>query len=705
MAGNTQFGIPDANRLRQQIQQAEQALRSRQFALAEDLCNAVLAGDPRQTAALQILGLAQAQRDDRDGAERTFRRLLQINPRIASVHSNLGNLSMLKGDPKEAEQHYRAAIALQPKQVEAHFNLGLALKAQGQLHESLAALKKAIDIKPDYVDALTQTGAVLLALNNLQAAIEMFKRSLALRDAQFEAHYNLGITYMRLEQYENAKQSLARAGSLNDKSYEVFFALGKTLHRQQNRTLATSALARAAALKPDAPGAHGELAAVFLADGWIKAAVDEIGKALALDPENAEFHLTHARILADLNRLDEAEAANLRAVELAPEWPEALTALGRAHMGVGRMDEAKSIFERARALDPDNIRPLLELARVEKFRKGDPRFATLESFVVTEDALGMTDRAALHFALGRAYDDVGEYDRAFGHFQTANAIQSDGVPDTEPDDIEWFERTKRYYSKEFFRDRAAVGSASNVPIFVMGMPRSGTTLVEQVISSHPRVRAAGEVQDFEAATQILIKDRKLDGEMPALVTRFSDADFRRLGEIYVERLRLRAPEGDHVTDKLLGNYNRIGLIRLALPNATIIHCRRNPIDSCLSIYSNHFADIQEHANDLGRLGRYYRRYHSLMEHWREVLPPDSFLDLQYEDTVKDIETTARRIIAHCKLDWDPRCLDFQNNRRRVATLSITQVRQPVYTSSVERWRNYKDHLGPLIKELGDLAPL
>ncbi len=209
---------------------------------------------------------------------------------------------------------------------------------------------------------------------------------------------------------------------------------------------------------------------------------------------------------------------------------------------------------------------------------------------------------------------------------------------------------------------------------------------------------------MEIATQYLINKRRYTKPMPALVHDLTDADLRELGDAYVERLRLRAPEGDHVTDKLLGNYNRIGLIKLALPNATIIHCRRNPVDSCLSIYSNHFADIQEHANDLGRLGRYYRRYHSLMQHWRNVLPEGAFLDLQYEETVQDIEAAARRIIAYCGLDWDPKCLDFRNNARRVATLSITQVRRPVYTSSVDRWRNYEKHLGPLLKGLGELAP-
>jgi hypothetical protein len=242
-----------------------------------------------------------------------------------------------------------------------------------------------------------------------------------------------------------------------------------------------------------------------------------------------------------------------------------------------------------------------------------------------------------------------------------------------------------------------------VPILVLGMPRSGTTLIEQIISSHPDVGGAGEVQDLENATKILVHRHKLANPMPELARELSPAQLTELGETYVERLRRRAPQSKRITDKLLGNYNRIGLIHLVLPNAVIVHCRRNPVDNCVSIYTNHFAERLEHANDLGRLGRYYRRYHALMAHWRAVLP-GRFLDVAYEDTVRDVEAAARRVLEWCGLTWDPRCLDFQKNARRVATLSITQVRQPVYTSSVDRWRNYEKHLGPLLQELGELAP-
>ncbi|HWC62384.1 MAG TPA: sulfotransferase [Rhizomicrobium sp.] len=688
--------------LRQQLRQAEELLRRGQFGAAVQVCRNLSSADRKQPAALQILGAALAQNGELDEAEAVFRRLVENNPRNASLNLSLGNVVLLKGDAAAAERSYRAALAESPNQPEIHFNLARALKAQDRLFEALAALNKAVELKPSYAEALAQSGVVLMAMNNLKPAVEAFTRALGLRESLFEAHYNLGLAYERLDRLNEAKLSLARAASLNDRSSDAFFALGRTLHRLQQRELATSALARSAALKPDNADAHGLLALVFLEDGWTMAALDEIGKAIALDPDKAEFHITHGRVLAELNRLEEAEAANRRAVELAPQSMQALGALGRSYLSVGRMDEARGIFQRQLALHMDDIHPHLDMARVEKFKPGDPRLTQLESFLPLEDTMNATDRSALHFTLGRAYDELGDFDRAFGHFTAANLAQRQGMPDTEAEDRLWFERTMQVYDSGLFARNRGSGSSSRVPIFVLGMPRSGTTLIEQIISSHPQVRGAGEVQDLENATRILINRHKFVRPMPELAQDLKPEHFRELGEAYVERLSRRAPGAARITDKLLGNYNRIGLIQLALPNAVIVHCRRNPLDNCVSIYTNHFAERLEHANDLARLGRYYGRYHALMEHWRLVLP-GRFLGVQYEDTVSDLETAARRVIAWCGLDWDARCLDFQKNARRVATLSITQVRQPVYKSSVARWRNYEKHLEPLRQALGALA--
>lgn len=685
------------------LQEAERLLRAGQFTAAAASCRAILAEAPQTAPALQMLGLSLAQLGDDEGAERTFRKYIAVRPNSAAVHTNLGNLLLRANDAAGAERCYRTAIANAPGQPEAHFNLGLALKAQARLSESLAALNVAMGLRPNYVDALVQSGVVKLAMDDPDAALIAFDRALALSESHFEAYRNRGLALLRLERFEEAKLSLARAAALHGNDAEVFLALGEALRHLRERALATSVLARAAVLNPGSADAHGALALVFLEDGWTKSAVDEINKAIALDPDNPKHHTVHARILADLNRAEDATRAYERAVELAPDSLDALSALGGSHLSLGRTDEARVVFERAFQLHGDKVRAHLNLARIGKFEPGDARLAGLEAFLSRQSELAATDSVGLHFSLGRAYDELGEFDRAFAHFEIANGLQGRDRMVNEEEDVAWHERLKTVFSKAFIAARAGAGSSTNVPILILGMPRSGSTLVEQIISSHPDVSGAGEVQDFEIATKILANNHKFAAPMPELARELSDEALRELGDIYTERLLQRASGAPHVTDKLLGNYNRLGLIRLALPNAAIVHCTRNPVDCCLSIYTNSFAEPLEHANNLGRLGRHYRRYHALMAHWRAVLPEASFLDVQYEDTVRDLEGAARRILAHCGLAWDPRCLEFQDNRRHVRTISITQVRQPLYTSSVERWRNYEKHLGPLLDALGDLV--
>ena len=251
------------------------------------------------------------------------------------------------------------------------------------------------------------------------------------------------------------------------------------------------------------------------------------------------------------------------------------------------------------------------------------------------------------------------------------------------------------------RAKAGLGDTSAAPIFIVGMPRSGSTLLEQVLSSHPGVFGAGEIATFIAvASKLKGLDARLLEHFRAAMDSLTGDHLRSVGAEYVRQLRALAPEAERVINKTLGNFFVVGLIHLALPNARILHMRRDPIDTCLSCFSKWFASEQQHTFDLAELGRYYREYEDLMDHWRRVLPPGVMLDVRYEDLVDDLEPQARRIIAHCGLDWDPRCLDFHRSERPVSTASAAQVRQPIYRSSVGRGRAWKDYLQPLLEALG-----
>jgi hypothetical protein len=262
------------------------------------------------------------------------------------------------------------------------------------------------------------------------------------------------------------------------------------------------------------------------------------------------------------------------------------------------------------------------------------------------------------------------------------------------------ERSRATCTSEFLARRYGCGDPSAVPIFVVGMPRSGSTLVEQILASHGGVHGAGEVKDFDLAVADLGAAAGSALHRPEIVSQMSGEEFRRLGTNYLQRIQAAAPSAGRIVNKMTENFRFAGLIALALPNARIIHVRRDPVDTCVSCFSTLFVENLPYSYDLAELGRYYRAYEALMNFWRDVLPQGVMIDVQYEDMVADIEGQGRRILDHCGLEWDPRCLDFHRNQRAVRTASVAQVRLPLYNSSVGRWRRYEAFLEPLLASLG-----
>jgi hypothetical protein len=304
-----------------------------------------------------------------------------------------------------------------------------------------------------------------------------------------------------------------------------------------------------------------------------------------------------------------------------------------------------------------------------------------------------------HFALGKCLEDLGDHDRAFPHFIEGCKLKRSSI------NYDSAQMTRRFNDVMRVFDRATIarlrggGNPSAVPLFVLGMPRSGTTLLEQIIASHPEVHGAGEITDL-----LKIAWKSPDSAYPGNILALDQATLSKWGDDYVAGLRKRAPDAPHITNKMPENFVFIGLIHLMLPNARIIHVNRNPVDTCLSCFKTLFNSGLDHTYDLAELGQYYVDYARLMDHWRDVLPAGAFLDVQYEDIVADQETQARRLIDFCGLEWNDACINFHKHKRSVRTASLAQVRQPIYKSSVERWRAYEKYLGPLLDALGDLAP-
>jgi tetratricopeptide (TPR) repeat protein len=394
----------------------------------------------------------------------------------------------------------------------------------------------------------------------------------------------------------------------------------------------------------------------------------------------------------ELKRYEEALASYDRTLAIRPDFAEAYHGRGTVLRTFGHIEEARHLLEKAVALAPRKAEFYGSLVESKRFVYDDPELILINALANDMESLPEGDKIHLHFTLAKVYADLGQHEKSFNHLIDGNSLKRKQIIYDETAALAQLERMRELFTAEAMRKGRGLGHPSSVPVFIIGMPRSGTTLVEQILASHPKVYGAGELNDLEATMASL---RGLDGARPGL----GGEELHRIGARYLKRIRAIAPAAERITDKMPANFRYAGLIHLALPKARIIHTRRDPIDTCLSCFSILFTHNQPFTYHLTELGRYYRAYAALMEHWREVLPLNTMLEVQYEELVDNFELLARRIVSHCSLEWNNACLEFYKTRRPVWTASAVQVRQPIYNSSVGRWRLHQGMLQPLIEAL------
>ncbi len=596
-------------------------------------------------------------------AESIYQQILQADPNQSVALHLRGVIAHQMGKSGIAVDLITKALAIKPDFTEAHNNLGNALHALGKLDEAAASYRKALAIRPDYAKAHNNLGNALKALEKLDEAVASYHQALAIAPDYAEAHNNLG----------NALKAL---GKLDE---------------------AVASYQKALAIEPDYTKVHNNLGNALKALGKLDEAVASYHKALAIEPDFAEAHSNIGNALKALGKLDEAVASYHKALALKPDFAEPHYNLGNALQALGKLDEATASYHQALALKPDFTEAHLHLAVVSQFSEYDNDIKAMED-TYAMPGLGDEQRMYLAFGLGKSFEDLQQHEKAFGFFVTGNAIRRR----TYDYSIESVEKNaeilKNLFTKNLFAGLQRAGSPDETPIFILGMPRSGTTLVEQILASHPKVHGTGEIADLDdVVTSYFGKSggaTLADSVNQASIDRFLSA-----GSEYISRIRKRSGTARFITNKMPANFWIIGLIRLMLPNARVIHCRRDSRDTCLSIFKNYFAgDGNRYAYDLGELGRYYNLYLDSMNHWHGVLP-DFIYDIRYEDVVANQERESRALLEHCGLEWDPACLDFHRTDRPVHTVSSAQVRRPIYKDSVQSWKRYEKQLAPLLEVL------
>jgi tetratricopeptide (TPR) repeat protein len=629
-----------------------------------------------------------------------FQRALALKPDLAALHNNLGSALAGCGRHGDAVPAYREALRLNPQFAEACNNLGLSLVALGKANEAIEVYRTALSLLPGYTDVHANLAVTLAALRSHEAALPHFQAALAGRPDSAETCINFGNSLAALNRQHEAVPQYLKALELRPEFAEAHNNLGNALVALQRGAEAAGHYRKALALRPDYADAHNNLGSLLAALGSPADALAHYRQAIAIQPGLANAHGNLGSALAALDRNEEALAAYRRALALDPALAEAHAGIGAVYETLGQLQTARQELELAVALAPQRAQFHRSLAAVKRFAAGDPQLATMET-LDRSAALAAEERIHLHFAMAKAYDDLGEPARAFHHLVKGNAGRRAEVDYNEAATLRAMERTAAIFTPELMQRHAGQGDASPVPVFIVGMPRSGSTLIEQILASHSGVFGAGEINAFSAAvTGLAPAGGNLPGPFPEAVADMTAAQLHQIGSQYVDGLRVRAPTAARITDKTLGDFLLAGLIHLALPNARIIHARRDPVDSCLSSFSKLFAGAMAFTYDLAELGRYYRAYDVLMAHWRRVLPAGVMLEVGYEDLVADFEPQARRILAHCGLQWEEQCMRFHLTQRPVKTASATQVREPIYRSSIGRWRPFKAMLGPLLDELG-----
>ncbi len=621
-----------------------------------------------QPAAEDSLSLTTQARDQRlydavlayrdgkyDAAEAAARRLAATAPDFFPAVLLLGMVAARTGRGAEGIEWLRKAVGLDRRSVEAHNELAGVLRAEGRSDEAVAEAKHAVRLAPDDPGSHNNLGLSYLTAGRVPLAINHFKQAIALRRDAAMFHHNLGLAFERQSRDLEAIAAFRHALSLDVGHPETFTHLGRLLYQHGEPEEAARCYERAAVLQPDATIAAINRAEALIQHGRAVEAALCLRRALAADPRS---DLGHQVLGVLLQRL-------------------------------GRFDEATASLERAIALQPKRISAYVALVRGKRIGPADDQLLQGMLALVDDGTLSGHDRSRLHYALGKAWDDLGDCASAIRHFDRAHAIEADqmrraGRSFDRRAHKAGVDRTIAGFTADFFLHRWAEASAGDLPVLVVGMPRSGTTLVEQILSSHRNIGGAGELS-FWTDRQALAGLALSGGLHPDRL--------RRLADEYIALLRAAAPAARRVTDKMPANFLVLGLVHLALPQARIIHCRRNPIDTCLSIYSTAFGNPLDFAHDRGDIVFYYEQYARLMTHWRQALPAACLFEMDYEALVANPESVTRAMIAFCGLDWDDACLSPERNEHIIMTPSVWQARQPVYRDAADRWSRYESWLG------------
>lgn len=656
------------------IRRAIDYLRHNRPLRAEEACRDYLDQNPGDTDHIRLLGLALMKQNRAVEAEEQLRFALTLEPEFPQLHEDLGSALAMQSRFEEAIPEFEKAIQLQPALPLAQKKLGQALAAAGRGEEADAAFKEYLDRDPERAAIIE--GVDLQHAGKADEAIEVF------RDVLRKNPHNV-----------NAMRHLA-------------VSLWKDKKRSGD---AEALLRRATQRAPDFSNAWLTMGALLMDTSKFMDAIAAFETATKLEPQNAEAWTGLGNAYGRAMYPEKAIRAFEKAIEINGDVPGLLSSYAWELKTVGDQDAALKAYRRAIKVQPGFGPAYWSMANLKIVSFTDEEIQTMLEQVERDD-LSDVDDIHFRFALGKAMEDKKDYDRAWHFYHTGNQRQRSTV-DYEPSEMEMRQDAiKRVFDADLLKQRASAGYEARDPIFIVGLPRSGSTLVEQILASHSQVEGTSELPILSNIAESIGRYRTDGVHFPEGVRDLRNKDLRAYGKQYIEETRRhRITDKPMFTDKLPNNFPLVGFAHLILPNATIINTRRHPFDSCLGAYKQLFGRGQNFTYDMLDLAHYYQQYHATMQHWHEMLP-GKVLDVHYEETVTDLEGQVRRILEHCGLPFEESCLRYYETERAVKTASSEQVRQPIYSSALGKWRRYekfldlwKEQLGYIVDELPEAS--
>jgi tetratricopeptide (TPR) repeat protein len=645
------------------LRRAHAALRAGRAATAETWLRALEAQFPGELNCLWLLGVALLEQDKIEASIATLERVLAAAPDFLDARVDLARAYRRDGRAGKAREQVRRVLEAMPQHHRAWLAYGDALVDLEKYHDAGVAFERARLTDPQRT-RIEAAGAALLA-DERRKAEELFREVLREDPSHVAALCGLAALSLAADRAQDAERLLRHA-------------LRQSAHL---------------------PLAYRGLGPALVQLGRLKEAEAASRYLEKIEPDSPQTWVTIASVATRLMRQEEALEAYQRAAQLKPDEVGLRMSAGHVQKTLGRRRDSEASYKAALQMDPGRGEAYWSLADLKNYIFSDEEIAAMQRLLAGGKG-ERSNEAQLHFALGRAFEQRQDYEQAFAHYAQGNALRRLDAPF----DTEGFERRsariRAFFDAGFFAARSGSGDGSPAPIFIVGLPRSGSTLIEQILASHGQVEGTMELPNIlNMVGQFDDLAASRDG-YPETIARASVPQLAALGRRYLEETAPLRTGRERFTDKLPNNFSHIGLIHAILPRATIIDARRHPMDACFSTFKQHFAEGQTFSYDLIDLGRYYRCYLSLMDHWDRVLP-GRVLHVQYEELVREPEANIRRLLEHCGLPFESACLDFHETRRPVRTASAEQVRQPLYSSGVGYWRHFERQLEPLRQTLGE----